>query len=62
VAGCCEHGTEPSGSIKDREFLGYLSALLASQKGLCCAPWSLSVGHTVTGSLLTWLVRHEMLL
>jgi len=21
MAGCCEHGTEPSGSIKSREFL-----------------------------------------
>jgi len=25
LAGSCEHGTELSGSIKDREFLDYLS-------------------------------------
>jgi hypothetical protein len=25
VAGCCEHGNEPSGSIKGREFLDKLS-------------------------------------
>jgi hypothetical protein len=35
VAGPCEHGNEPLGSIKCREFLDWLSVLLASQ-GLCC--------------------------
>jgi hypothetical protein len=35
VAGSCEHGNEPSGSIKCGEFLDYLSLLLASQEGLC---------------------------
>jgi hypothetical protein len=35
VAGSCEHGNEPSGSIKFGEFLDYLSLLLASQEGLC---------------------------
>jgi hypothetical protein len=25
VVGCCEHGNEPSGSIKGGEFLHYLS-------------------------------------
>jgi hypothetical protein len=35
VAGSCEHGNEPSGSIKCGEFLDYLSVLLASQEGLC---------------------------
>jgi hypothetical protein len=35
VAGCCEHGDEPSGSIKCGEFLDYLSVLLASQEELC---------------------------
>jgi hypothetical protein len=35
VARSCEHGDEPSGSIKCREFLDYLSVLLASQEGLC---------------------------
>jgi hypothetical protein len=31
VEGCCEHGNETSGSIKDREFLDQLSVLLFSQ-------------------------------
>jgi hypothetical protein len=35
VAGSCEHGNEPSGSIKCGEFLDYLSVLLASQEGPC---------------------------
>jgi hypothetical protein len=35
VAGSCEHGNEPSGSIKCGGFLDYLSLLLASQEGLC---------------------------
>jgi hypothetical protein len=35
VAGSCEHGNEPSGSIKFGEFLDYLSVLLASKEGLC---------------------------
>jgi hypothetical protein len=35
VVGSCEHGNEPSGSIKCGEFLDYLSVLLASQEGLC---------------------------
>jgi hypothetical protein len=34
VASSCEHGDEPLGSIKCREFLDLLSVLLASQ-GLC---------------------------
>jgi hypothetical protein len=34
VAGSCEHGNEPPGSIKCGEFLDWLSVLLASQ-GLC---------------------------
>jgi hypothetical protein len=35
VAGSYEHGNEPSGSIKCREFLDRLSVLLAYQEGLC---------------------------
>jgi hypothetical protein len=35
VAGYCEHGNEPSGSIKCGEFLDWPSVLLASQEGLC---------------------------
>jgi hypothetical protein len=35
VTGSCEHGNEPSGSIKCGEFLDYLRVLLASQEGLC---------------------------
>jgi hypothetical protein len=34
VAGSCEHGNEPSGSIKCGEFLDWLSILLTSL-GLC---------------------------
>jgi hypothetical protein len=34
VAGSCEHGNEPSGSIKGGEFFGERSLLLASQEGL----------------------------
>jgi hypothetical protein len=33
VAGCCEHGNEPWGSIKYGEFLDRLSVLVASQGG-----------------------------
>jgi hypothetical protein len=33
--GSCEHGNEPSGSIKCGQFLDYLSVLLASQGELC---------------------------
>jgi hypothetical protein len=35
VVGSCEHGNEPSDSIKYGEFLDYLKVLLASQEGLC---------------------------
>jgi hypothetical protein len=35
VASCCEHGDEPSSSIKCGEFLDYLSVLFASEEGLC---------------------------
>jgi hypothetical protein len=35
VAGSCEHGNEPLGSIKRGEFLDWPSMLLASQGGLC---------------------------
>jgi hypothetical protein len=35
VAGSCEHGNEPSGSIKCGEFLDWLSVLLASEEELC---------------------------
>jgi hypothetical protein len=38
VAGSCEHGNEPSGSIKSGEFLDNLSILLTSQEE--SAPWS----------------------
>jgi hypothetical protein len=34
VAGCCEYGNEPSGSIKGEEFLNKLSDL-TSREGLC---------------------------
>jgi hypothetical protein len=35
VAGSCQHGNEPSGSIKGWDFLDKLSVLLYSQGGLC---------------------------
>jgi hypothetical protein len=35
VAGSCEHGNEPSGSIKDEDLLVYMSVLLTSQEGIC---------------------------
>jgi hypothetical protein len=37
VAGCCEHGNEPSGCIKGGEFLDQLSVLFGSQEGICFA-------------------------
>jgi hypothetical protein len=36
VAGSCEHGNEPSGSITSGEYLDQLSVLLASQERFCC--------------------------
>jgi hypothetical protein len=35
MAGSCEHGNEPSGSIKCGEFSDTLSVILAFQEGLC---------------------------
>jgi len=35
MAGTCEYGDEPSGSIKCGEFLDQLQNQLASQEGLC---------------------------
>jgi len=43
VAGICECGNEPSGSIKCKEFLD----LLASQEGLCCVEFRLILFSTV---------------
>jgi hypothetical protein len=43
VAGSCEHGNEPSGSIKCGEFLDYLSVLLGSQEEI----YSLELGSLV---------------
>jgi hypothetical protein len=52
VASSCEHGDEPSGSIKCREFLDKLSVLFASQEGLCSMEqvsirkhFSIQMGH-----------------
>jgi hypothetical protein len=38
VAGCCEHGNEPSGSVKGGVFLDYLSDcwLLKKDSAPCC--------------------------
>jgi hypothetical protein len=38
VAGYCEHGNEPSGSIKDGAFFGLLSDYQLLKKD--CALWS----------------------
>jgi hypothetical protein len=38
VSGSCEHGNEPSGSIKGREFLGQESDCWLVKKD--SAPWS----------------------
>jgi hypothetical protein len=38
VADCCEHGNEPSGSIKCEKFLDYLSDYQLLKKDY--APWS----------------------
>jgi hypothetical protein len=36
VAGCCEHGDEPSDSIKDGEFVDYLNdSQLHKDSDLC---------------------------
>jgi hypothetical protein len=35
MAGCCECGNEPSGSIKYEEFLEIVGDLLASEEELC---------------------------
>ena len=35
MAGTCEYGDEPSGSIECGEFLDWLQNQLASQEGLC---------------------------
>jgi hypothetical protein len=36
--GCCEHGDEPSGSIKDGEFIDWLKDYQLLKKN--CAPWT----------------------
>jgi len=41
VTGCCEHGNEPSGSIKGGEFNDYLSDCQLLKKS--SAAWSLLV-------------------
>jgi hypothetical protein len=35
MAGSCENVNEPTGPIKGREFLDYLSVLIRSQEGIC---------------------------
>jgi hypothetical protein len=52
VAGSCEQGNEPSGSIKCEEFLDKLSVLLASQEGLCSmelVSWHDHISHVDMG-------------
>jgi hypothetical protein len=38
VAGCCEHGNEPSGSIKGGEFVDYLDDCQLLKKD--STPWN----------------------
>ena len=45
MAGCCEGGNEPSGSIKCGTFLGYLRTVWLLRKD--CTPWSWLVGWLV---------------
>jgi hypothetical protein len=49
VAGSCEDGDEPSGSIKCGGFPDQLSVLLASQEGLCCMELVISEGVSEVG-------------
>jgi hypothetical protein len=35
VAGSCEHGNEPAGSIKDTDISGLVEHLLTSEEDLC---------------------------
>jgi hypothetical protein len=46
VAGSCQHGNEPSGSIKFGEIPDQLSVLLASQEGLCSMELVIAVLYT----------------
>jgi hypothetical protein len=49
VAGSCEHGTEPSGSIKGGEFLDHLSGFLSLMKDL------------LQGINLSWKTKFEII-
>jgi hypothetical protein len=55
VIGSCEHGNEPLGSTKCREFLEKLSVLSASQEGLC----SMELGSYIPGSCLYGMALHQ---
>jgi hypothetical protein len=57
VVSSFEHGNEPSGSIKGREFLDQLSILLASQEGLCSMELvnSFSIGPGFESRVCDWL-------
>jgi hypothetical protein len=46
MVGCCEHGNEPSGSIKRREFLHWLRSCQLPKKD--CAACSFLDGDDLT--------------
>jgi len=60
VSGSCEHGNEPSGSMKEGKFLDLLSDL-AFQEGICSVDFSKSVSQI---SLLHYfnMLHHNILL
>jgi hypothetical protein len=78
VVGSCEQGSDPSGSIKDGEFLDQLSVLLTPQEGLCSMELdsyivtyirNFSIVYNIlrkflvkTGYFRQWLIKFELFL
>jgi hypothetical protein len=61
VAGLCQHGNEPSDSIKGTEFVDYMNDYWILK--VVSAPWGRSVGRPagwlagwLVGCLVAWLV------
>jgi hypothetical protein len=52
VAGFCEHGNEPSASIKGRGIVLLAEQLLASQERLYYTEWVSFAAHKVQGTLI----------
>jgi hypothetical protein len=51
VTDSCEHGNEPSGSIKCKGFLDKLNLILASQEGLCSMELA-NIFHSIRAYIL----------